>query len=206
MVTLKAYRKKRGRVKSMETFSAMNEPNWTDAVSSIRIWVTPIVVAFFGWLLNRKWNRDEQKRKKDEQLHPDRLEVYNKCMEPFVLALMAGNDQQVQGRKRRRKRDHVDQAVKTVLSVEYRKNAYMLMLIGSDAVVRSFNEMFQSFYSMEAKSTDVDARSSLDSIEKLGTLILEIRKSVGDESTGLESLDMLEWCIKDLREIRAAAG
>ncbi|MXX60270.1 MAG: hypothetical protein F4Z42_01545 [Holophagales bacterium] len=169
----------------------MNEPNWTDAVSSIGIWATPIVVAFFGWLLNRKWNRDEQKRKKDEQLHPDRLEVYNKCMEPFVLALMAGNDRQAQGRKTRRKIDHVDQAVKTVLSVEYRKNACMLMLIGSDTVVRSFNEMFQSFCSMEAENTDVDARSSLDSIEKLGTLILEIRKSVGDESTELESLDMV---------------
>ena len=36
----------------------------------------------------------------------------------------------------------------------------------------------------------------------LGTFLLEIRKSMGNETTALDNWDMLEWFLKDARRFR----
>ena len=174
--------------------------NWTDFLSSLGILLTPIVVAAIGWMLSQKWKRDEQKWKKDERLHPDRLKVYDKCLEPLVLAFVSKEAWLVGGAKKKypKAKDGVSAALSVVHSIEYRQNANMLMLIGTDEVVTSYNNLMQHFYS----SNDRDYASGMKGIEMLGTLILEIRKSVAEDATRLDNWDMLEWFITDARQMR----
>ena len=179
----------------------MTDPSWTDAVTALGVGVTPLAVAGFGWLLNRKWNRDEQKRQKEERLHPSRLDVYKKCLEPFAVALMPDKMWEIgDANKKYRTKDKEQAAMVSLSSIDYRNNTFELMLIGSDEVVRAYNDLFQFFYSDAPRENE---NAGKEGIAKLGSLLLEIRKSVGEDSTELENWDMLKWLITDIESLQA---
>jgi len=85
-------------------------------------------------------------------------------------------------------------------SYEYRKTAFNLNLFGSDEVVRAYNALMQHTY--EAESAEKQDPTKMMSL--WGTLLLEIRKSLGNEKTKLDKLDMLRGMIKDIDEYLAS--
>ena len=83
--------------------------------------------------------------------------------------------------------------VRTMRSSEYRKTGFDLMLVASDNVARSYVNLMKYTYDAE---NDPDREPS-KMMGLFAQLLLEIRKSVGNEKTKLEKKEMLQWLIKD---------
>lgn len=105
--------------------------------------------------------------------------------------------------KQNKNKDKDEIAVAKLLSWEYRKTAFKLSLVGNDSVVLAYNELMQFFYLQENNPIDVERRLK-PMLSLLGNLLLEIRKSMGNEATKLDHWQMLEWFMKDVRRIRNA--
>lgn len=96
--------------------------------------------------------------------------------------------------------DKLDTVQRIMFSLDYRQLSFKLSLMGSDQVVKSFNNLNQCFYAAEAGNNSADNISHMMAL--LGTFLLEIRKSMGNESTELDNFSMLEWFIKDIRNYK----
>ena len=62
----------------------------------------------------------------------------------------------------------------------------------------------QATYSMDPKTGDDWEAAGMQGIQIIGLfgdLLLAIRKSVGNEATGLTNIEMLEWMITDIRSV-----
>ena len=91
-------------------------------------------------------------------------------------------------------------ATTKMLSLEYRKTSFRLSLIGSDSVVSAYNDLLQDFYNRA--DTASSSPSDIKVISLLGSFLLEIRKSMGNESTKIDNWGMLEWFLTDVKELR----
>jgi hypothetical protein len=179
------------------------EPTWVHYATAIGAILTPIAVAVLGATFAAiSWRfrtRLERAHSLEDQLRSERVEIYNDILEPFIILLTTEVAWQSNPKHRKRPKDEV--AGEILLSVEYRKRAFQLSLIGSDEVVRAYNELFQFFYGHTG--TDVSSSVTKGMMTRLGNLLLAIRKSAGNEATKLESLDMVEWIFSDARRLRA---
>ena len=89
-----------------------------------------------------------------------------------------------------------------MLSLKYRSLGFRLSLVGSDAVVKSYNNLMQHFYQHGSQSGSAGQVDVKEVMSLLGQFLLEIRRSMGNEATKLDSWDMLEWFLTDARKLR----
>jgi len=105
-----------------------------------------------------------------------------------------------------KEKDKYMEATMKLLSLEYRKLSFRLSLIGSDNVVKAFNNLYQYFYKNAENSESTIQSNPTDKAKEMmsliGLLLLEIRKSMGNEETQLNEWDMLEWFITDARKMK----
>ena len=179
----------------------MDEKPWLDYVAAIGAIATPILVLFLtavGWKLKQSV---ERRRELENKLHDDRIVTYNHILEPFIMILMSeaawSHDPKNKGRKKE------DLATTKMLSLEYRNYGFKLALVGSDAVVTAYNDLMQFFFSQSDGSTPTEDKLKR-MLSLLGTFLLEIRKSMGNETTKLTNWQMLEWFINDARKYSVA--
>ncbi len=176
----------------------MTKGSWLEYLSAIGSVATPILVLTLtgvGWKYRQSM---ERKIKIEEKLRDDRIEIYNKILEPFILILMS--DAAWESDKKNKAKDKNAIATSQILSLDYRQTSFKLALIGSDSVVISFNNLFQHFYLQEG-TTKEDA-DTIVLLELLGNFLLEIRRSMGNETTSIDNWGMIEWFITDAREYR----
>lgn len=147
----------------------------------------PIVLLVIG-------SRYTNTREMEAKLRQDRVEVYNKILEPFLLLYsteaVIANSFKNKGDQRKSASDLASQRL---LTLDYQDFAFKLSLIGSDEVLRAYNDLMQSFYAKE---------SGNKLIQHIAELLLQIRKSLGNSSTAIQSLEMLEWKINDIRKFK----
>lgn len=117
-----------------------------------------------------------------EKLRDDRLKVYIDLLSPFVLMFTKGIDQQ--------------EVLKNLLSPEYRKTSFELALLGSDDVVKAYGNLMQ--YSFRLENQEIDKNML---IKLYATLLLRIRKDLGNKYTQLNEKDMLAYLIKDIDKL-----
>ena len=149
-------------------------------------------------------NGIEKAQRAEEAIRDDRLETYYAILEPLII-LFAVEDE-VSREPGAPKKPKNELAFEIVTSLKYREAGFNLSLFASDDVVRAYNAMMQMAYESANTSTSgsadyrpTDARQMLDAF---GSLLLEIRKSVGNDGTSLANLEMLEWMIKDIEKYR----
>lgn len=135
-----------------------------------------------GWFVK---SHIEELRGIEEQLREQRRKVYSDILNPYILLF---SDLSAQGSER---------AISTITSQEYRKTSFELNLVGSDEVVRAYNDLMQYSFKSEAAGTQ-DAGTMM---RHWGMLLLEIRKSLGNKETNLDEFDMLRGMIKDMESI-----
>ena len=170
-------------------------------IATIANILTPIVILILsavGW----KYRQSIERRFKiEEKLRDERIEIYNQILEPFLIVLMT--DTAWTSDPKNKSKDKNKIAITKLLSLEYRKTSSKLSLIGSDAVVSSYNDLMQYFYS---KSEDSPPTYSTEEVTEmmslLGNFLLEVRRSMGNESTKIDNWGMLEWFITDARNYR----
>ena len=91
-------------------------------------------------------------------------------------------------------------ATEKIVSLSYRQTAFKLALMGSDDVVKSYNNLMQFFFNQDPEQkADENIRRML---ELLGNFLLEIRRSVVNEKTSLSNLEMHKWLITDIRRFK----
>ncbi|WP_024333387.1 hypothetical protein [Desulfotignum balticum] len=179
----------------------MEEKHWIDYLTAISSLATPILVLLLtavGWKYRQSM---ERKIKLEEKLRDDRIEIYNKILEPFVILLMS--DAAWNSNPKNKNKDKNIIATSQMLSLEYRQVSFKLSLMGSDEVVTSFNNLFQHFYNQSEEEQKARTKTNLKGMMVLlGTFLLEIRRSMGNESTKLDNWAMLEWFITDARKMK----
>ena len=123
----------------------MESKHWIDYVAAIGAIATPLLVLMLsaiGWRLKQSV---ERRRELENKLHADRIATYNQILEPFIILFMTdaawAHDPKNKGKNKS------DLATVRMLSLEYRNASFKLSLVGSDAVVIGFNNLFQFFFS-----------------------------------------------------------
>jgi hypothetical protein len=177
------------------------EKHWLDYITAIGATATPIFVlglTAIGWRLRRRLDRQLEL---EDKLREDRIGIYNYILEPFIILLMT--DAAWQHDKQNKGKDKAEVALGKMLSLEYRKYSFKLSLIGSDAVVLAYNELFQHFYNQEANPAPPEKNLKI-MMSLLGDFLLQIRRSMGNEATQLNHWQMLEWFMSDVRKWRDA--
>ncbi|MCF7989934.1 MAG: hypothetical protein K9M02_05780 [Thiohalocapsa sp.] len=157
------------------------EKHWIDYVTAIGSVATPMLVLALtavGW---RYRQAIERQSKLDEKLREDRIATYNEILEPFVLILMS--EKSWNSDPKNKSINKVDIAKKKVHSVSYRQASLKLALVSEDAVVMAFNDLMQYFYG--ARSTEGEQNELIKGMGLLGSFLLEIRRSMGNEATKL---------------------
>ena len=178
----------------------------TDIITAIGVLGTPVVVAVLGGIFLRYRLREERKWKVDEQLHPGRIEVYNEALDPYIVLLMPASEwaQFQRAYPEFKEMQQYEAALAQAKSLRYRRNSFKMMLIGSDEVVRAYNDLML-FHSRRRDAPMTEAES-VDGLALFGELVLAIRRSVGNEATQLDAWDMLYWGWSNIEEIQAKHG
>ena len=174
----------------------MTYENWLEilklAITLVSSVAIPVVIFVVG-------NKISNVRHLEEKLRDDRIEIYNKILEPFLLifsteAIIKGSAKY----KNEKIKTGVDLATEKILNLDYQAYSFKLTLIGSDEVVKSYNNLMQAYYNSEKLSGD-STEIGEHLIKYMAVLLLEVRKSLGNASTKLHALEMLEWKITDMR-------
>jgi hypothetical protein len=178
----------------------MGTKTWLDYVTAIGSVATPILVLL---LMAAEWKiRTKLQRRLDleDKLRGNRIEIYNEILEPFILLLTSQTAWDSDSKNKNRNKDQI--AVQKMLSVDYRKRAFQLSLVANDGVVKAYNDLMQYFYSMHGQTLQPEEGDIKKMMSLLGAFLLEIRKSMGNETTKLDSWGMLEWFLTDARKFR----
>ena len=179
----------------------MVEATWLDYLTAFGSVTTPLLVlalSAVGW---RVKVGVERRIDLENQLREDRVAIYNKILEPFIIALTS--DAAWAQDKRNKGKDKNALASSKLLSLEYREQGFKLSLMGSDAVVTSYNNLMQYFYAAgDNSSADPDYAHTREMLRLIGSFLLEIRRSMGNEATNLDCWDMCEWWMSDARKLR----
>lgn len=151
----------------------------------INILVTPAVGAAVGFSVWYFQSRIDSLRRAQENLHDERRKIYAEVLDPFIR-IFAGIKNPQETKK----------AMKQVASYDYRRTAFEFSLVGSDDVVRAFNNLMQYIYRGGTDDgTDIDATQLM---RHWGAFLLEIRRNVGNSDTKWTEVDMLKGFITDV--------
>ena len=178
----------------------MEEKTWLDHLVTIGSLVTPILLVLLSAIGWRFKNKIERRVELENRLHDDRAEIYNQILEPFILILIP--DAAWEMNKKNKNKDKTEMAIQIMYSLEYRKQGFNLSLMGPDSVVVAYNNLMQYFYNAEEEKKSGNNEFIREMLVLLGTFLLEIRRSMGNEATKLDNWDMCEWWMSDARKIK----
>lgn len=178
----------------------MNTTTWLDYVTAIGAVATPILVLILtavGWRIRK---RLERRIELEDKLREDRISAYNQILQPFIILLTSEVAWKTDTKNRNKDKNEI--AMQKLLSLEYREQGFRLSLVGSDEVVTAYNNLMQFFFQRRDSNPTATESDVKDMMKLLGCFLLEIRKSMGNESTKLDTWDMLEWFLTDARSYR----
>lgn len=178
-----------------------SSPTWIELITAIGAIATPILVLVLGGIGWRIRTSLERRFELEDKLREDRIETYNDILEPFVILFMSDAAWKTDPKNKGRDKNLIAQ--QKLLSLEYRRKAFKMSLVGSEAVVTTYNNLMQYFFQRGDKADQPVTESEVKEMMSLvGKFLLEIRKSMGNETTRLDHWQMLEWFITDARRFR----
>jgi len=131
-------------------------------------------------------NKIQKLRSIEEKLREERRKVYAELLLPFIEIFTNPSDPL--------------KAIERVSTLEYRQTSFDVTLVGSDDVVKAYGNLMQYLYKQNQNEGDkLQITSNIMSL--WATLLLEIRKNLGNESTKLKEKDMLMHLFKDIEKI-----
>ena len=188
-------------------------PTVIELIAVIGTIATPILliaISGIGWYFKSRiessWKTESELRsraaKLEETIRGDRLQIYENILEPFIILFMKEDALSVNRAQRGKTKEQ--RVLEIMQSVEYRQAAFKLSLFANDDVVRAYNSLMQFSYKM---GSDSDSREEQGAIGQqllafFGDFLLEIRKSVGNETSSLSNIDMLKWMITDIEKLK----
>ncbi|ACR80647.1 hypothetical protein [Kosmotoga olearia] len=150
----------------------------------VKVLVPPILGGAVVWFIKA---RIEEIKNIQEKLREERRKLYMEILSPYIKTFSNPNN--------------VNQAIKEIKSVNYRKISFEFNFVGSDDVIRSLNSLMQYIYNIESSKEEKD---DVKLLNLWGKLLLEIRKDLVNKRTKLNEFDMLKSMIKDIDELNVA--
>ena len=148
-----------------------------DILTSFLPFVIPIISLFIGAYF----------QKQRDKLLIEQETFFQKKRENYsILMISNGNNPSDQDKLR-----------KKILSQEYRKEILSLNLYGNDRVVKAFNNLFQLIYDHEKFN-----ENPILVIPLVGSILVEMRKELGNKTTQLDEFSILEFLIKDIKQTK----
>jgi hypothetical protein len=141
-----------------------------------------------GWVVK---SRLEELQRAEERLASERRKLYAELLDPYIKILAGAKGQ-----------TDPEEVKEHILSVDYRKTALEVALIGNDEVVDAYNDLMQHFYKEEGGSSE----RPVETMRLLGVLLLAVRKSLGNAATELDEWDMLRHMIRDIDQTLQKTG
>jgi hypothetical protein len=181
-----------------------------EEIKNIATIATPLlllVIGGVGWVAKNKIEQSQVKQNSqlkriqelEDRLRAERIAIYDELLEPFFLLFTA--QAAVANDKRFRDKNKNDVAIAKMLTYEYRMVGFKLSLLATDEVVRAYGQLMQFFYHQSEDPTEIAANNHIW-VGLLATLLLDIRKSMGNESSKLDKWEMIEWFMKDFAVLR----
>jgi len=141
----------------------------------------PLLLAIggsFGWFIKA---RSEGIRRARERLWPERRELYLTFLDPFIrhFHALSISDEKEQ-----------EKAAGMLLTYEFRRASFEMILISSDEVVRAYSRLMKEAFRGESGSGMV-------MLEHWSRLLLKLREGLVEE-TGLNNWDMIRWMTTDI--------
>jgi hypothetical protein len=150
------------------------------------------ILGAIGWMIRTELMR---RHELEDQLRQDRVSIYDEILEPYLIVFVPDaiwdTDPKTKGKN---KNEVVEQ---TLRSFEYRKAVFRMSLICPDAIINAHNGLTRFFLQGKyhlSPSTEADNSKMLS---LLGTLLLEIRKSMGNTATRLDIWAVLECLLPE---------
>lgn len=169
------------------------------AIELYKIFVAPAVGAvimliggLISWILQTRLAGIRSER---EKLRAERRKIYVDLLSPFIRLFAAIGNSEIETSD-----DVPDDVMQEMLSFEYKKTSFEMALFGSDEVVNAYNVFMGTLYesAQQDESAQQATQNPMELMQGFGELLLEIRKSLGNEETELNRFDMLRWMIKDI--------
>jgi hypothetical protein len=181
-----------------------------EMITEIATLATPVLLAILGaigWALKNKIEvsraeRDNQQariRELEDKLREDRISTYNSLLDPFFLLFTADEALATDPKYENKNKNEV--AIHRMLSFEYRQVGFKLSLVANDEVVRAYNALMQFFYQIDDDQRPMEQKTA-HWIALMTILLLEIRKSMGNQSSKLDRWEMIEWFMKDAHAMK----
>ncbi len=152
-------------------------------ISLIGVIGSASIGAVLSWIVKSKY---ERLAVVEQKLRDERRLIYQKVVTMYILLLSkTATDAEKEAFAK---------------STEYRNACYDLMFIGSDDVVKSFNELSQ--YNMRTANNPIPVDGVIDYAFWLLVMRLmhNIRKDLGNDRTNIEKFDMLDFKITDIEK------
>jgi hypothetical protein len=176
----------------------MAEPTVFDWVTTISSIVTPLMLLILSYLFTKISKTQENIQNLQEKLHADRIAIYNAILEPYIIIATPDAILKKQKKYQHLNKGSGDIAAEIITTPEYKQSEFKLFMIGSDSVVKAYNSLKKYYYSEKLDGTIETTKEALTLVAKL---VLEIRKSVGNENTKLSHLDAIWWFVKDADKV-----
>ena len=153
----------------------------------LQVVLAPILMVVGGIIAWFFRSRYEERRAAEERLHGEHRKIYGEILDPYIE--LFANLSRGEG---------VNSGIEQkITSKDYRKAIFELGLLGSDSVVRAYNDLMQYFFKLGS-----DGKQDMhETIRLWGTFRLEIRKSLGNKRTKLNAFDMLRGEITDIDKL-----
>ena len=122
----------------------MEEVTLFEIIKTVGSIATPIILLILsavGWKLRKKIEREIEIENK---LRNDRVEIYKSILEPFIIILTP----EVSTNNKGKQKSKEEKALEIMQSLDYRKKAFQLVLMGNDDVLNSYNNLMQYFYNI----------------------------------------------------------
>ena len=182
--------------------------DYITAIGTIATPILLIVISGIGWYFKSRieasWKTEAELRRRAEKLEEavrdDRLQVYNEILEPFIMLLTKEEGLSANGPRRGKTKEQ--NALEIMQSLKYRQAAFKLSLFANDDVVKAYNNLMQFSFKMGSDTVSTEEHEPRAILSIFGDFLLEIRKSVGNETSSLTNLDMLTWMITDIDSLK----
>ena len=167
----------------------------SDPVSLLAILIS--IASFAGSVIIIFYeNQIKKTNSVQEKLREDRRKFYFDLLDPYLFLFRSISMQNLSNQEIKTPDDQAakrtaieNEFLQKALSPEYKKTSAELILLGSDKVIKAYNELV---HYTALKETTVDNDTDLTIIVLFASLFLEIRKDLGAHKTKLAEDEILK--------------
>lgn len=153
--------------------------------------ISPLLLTIGGWLTWLLKAKREESLAQEEKTRLFRIKTYETLLEPYYGLFTFNLPDKVK-----------DKEIQKIATIEYKKAAFNLTTFGSDEVVKSFNNLMQSYYHKRADQFSDKDEFGIYMVRMFSAFLLAIRKDLYSKNTKLKRSQLVEFMITDIENYR----